>query len=76
MGGACSTHWRDENGYNILVGKCEGKRPLGGTWRRWEGDTGMEVREIGWIVVDLIRMAQDRGQWWDIFDMITDVRVP
>jgi hypothetical protein len=36
--------------YRILVGKPEGRRPLGRSRRRWEGDIEMELREIGWVV--------------------------
>jgi hypothetical protein len=40
------------NAYSILVGKSEGKRPLGRTSSRWEGNIRMNLREIGWEVVD------------------------
>jgi hypothetical protein len=46
------------NGYNILVGKLEGKRPLGGPMRRWEDNIRMDLREIGWEVVDWVHLAQ------------------
>jgi hypothetical protein len=45
MGGACSTHGRDENAYDILVGKPEGKRPLGSPRNRWEY-IRMDHREV------------------------------
>jgi hypothetical protein len=47
------------NAYNILVGKPEGKRPLGRPGRVGE-NIRMELREIGWEVVDWIHLAQDR----------------
>jgi hypothetical protein len=62
MGGSCITHGRDENAYNILVGKPEGKRRLGRPGCRWE-DIRMDLREIGSEGVDWIHLAQDRGQW-------------
>jgi hypothetical protein len=49
--------------YNILVGKPEGKRPLGRSRRRWEDGIRMNLREIGLGGVDWIRLAQDRDRW-------------
>jgi hypothetical protein len=48
--------------YRVLVGKPEGKRPLGRPRHRWEDGIRMDLREIGLGGVDLIRMAQDRGR--------------
>jgi hypothetical protein len=48
------------NAYEILVGKPEGKRPLGRHRRRGEDNIRMDLREMGWEVVDRIHMAQDR----------------
>jgi hypothetical protein len=47
MGRACSTDWGKMNAYRILVGKQEGKRPLGKPERRWENNVKMDLREIG-----------------------------
>jgi len=52
------------NSYNILVGKPEGKRPLGRTKRRWEDNIAMDLTKIGWKVVDWIRLAQERDFYW------------
>jgi hypothetical protein len=49
--------------YNILVGRPEGRRPLGRLRRRWEDNIKMDVREIGFGDVDWIHLAQDRGRW-------------
>jgi hypothetical protein len=46
-----------------LVGKPEGKRPLGSPRRRREDNIRMDLREIGWEGVDWIHLAQDRDQW-------------
>jgi hypothetical protein len=51
------------NVYRILVGKPEGKRPLGRSRRRWVDNIKMDLREIGWDAVYWIDMAQDREQW-------------
>jgi hypothetical protein len=50
-GGLCSTH-ADEEVYKILVGKPEGKRPLGRPMRRWEDNIRKDLREIGWQCVN------------------------
>jgi hypothetical protein len=49
--------------YKVLVGKPEGKRPLGRPRHRWEDGIRIDLREIGLGVVDWIRLAQDRD-WW------------
>jgi hypothetical protein len=49
--------------YKVLVGKPEGRRPLGRPWRRWEDGIRMDLREIGLGGVDWIRLAQDRDRW-------------
>jgi hypothetical protein len=50
------------NVYMILVGKPEGKRPLGRPTRKREDNTKMDLREIGWGGIDWIDLAQDRDQ--------------
>jgi hypothetical protein len=59
------------NAYRILVGKSEGKRPLGRPRRRW-----VDLREIGLDGVDWIGMAQDRDQWRALVNMVLNLRVP
>jgi hypothetical protein len=54
MGWACTTNGQKRNAYRILVGKPEGKRPLGRTRRRWVNNIKMNLREIGWYGVDWI----------------------
>jgi hypothetical protein len=51
------------NACRILMGKPEGKRPLGRPRRRWVDDLKMDLREIGWVHMDWIDLAQDRDQW-------------
>jgi len=48
------------NAYSILVGRLEGKRPLGRPRYRWENNVRIDLREIGWEVVDWIHLAQNR----------------
>jgi transcription termination factor 2 len=51
------------NAYRILVGKPEGKRPLGRPRRRWKNNIKMDLREIRLGDMDWIDLAQDRDQW-------------
>jgi hypothetical protein len=52
-----------QNAYRILVGKPEGKRPLGRSGRRLMDNIKMDLREIGWGGIHWIALAQDRDQW-------------
>jgi hypothetical protein len=52
----------EENAYRILMGKPEGKRPLGSPRCRWVDNIKMDLREIGWKGMDWIDPAQDMGQ--------------
>jgi hypothetical protein len=52
------------NEYRVLVGKPEGKRPLGRPRRRWEDGIKMDLTDIGWEGgVEWIHLAQDRDRW-------------
>jgi hypothetical protein len=51
------------NAYRILVGKPEGKRPLGGPRYRWVDNIRMDLGEVGWNGVDWIDVVQDRDKW-------------
>jgi hypothetical protein len=64
------------NAYSILVGKPEGKTPLGRRRRRWVDNIKMNLREIGWNGVDWIDMAQDRDQWRALVNTVLKLRVP
>jgi hypothetical protein len=57
MGKTCSTNGEKRNAYRILVGKPEGKKPLGRPRRRWEGNIKMYLRGIGWGGMDRIVLA-------------------
>jgi hypothetical protein len=59
-----------------LVGKPEGKRPLGRPRRKWEDNIRMDVREIEWKVVDWINRVQDRDQWRVVVKTVMNLRVP
>ncbi|KAJ4449272.1 hypothetical protein ANN_00670 [Periplaneta americana] len=51
------------NGYSVLVGRLEGKRPLGRPRHRWEDNIKMDLREMGYDDREWINLAQDRDQW-------------
>jgi hypothetical protein len=76
MGRVCSTNWEKGNAYRILVGKPEGKRPLGRGRPRWEDNIKMDLREIGWGGMDWIDLAQDRDQWRALVNTVINLRVP
>jgi hypothetical protein len=61
--------------YKGLVGKPEGKRPLGRPRRRWEDGIRMDLREIGLGGVDWIRLAQDRDRWRAVVSPVMNLRV-
>jgi hypothetical protein len=64
------------NAYRILVGKPEGKRPLGRPRRRWVDNIKMDLREIKWDGMDWIDLAQDRDQWRALVNTVMNLRVP
>jgi hypothetical protein len=59
-----------------LVGKPEGKRPLGRPRRTWVDNIKMALREIGWDGVDWMDMAQDRDQWRALVNTVLNLPVP
>jgi hypothetical protein len=61
--------------YKVLVGKPEGKRPLGRPRRRWEDGVRMDLRETGLGGVDLIRLSQDRDRWRSVVSAVMNLRV-
>jgi hypothetical protein len=76
MGGACSTNGEKMNGCRILVGKPEGRRPLGRTRRRWGDTITVYLKEIGLGGIDLIELAYDRNQWRALVNTVINLRVP
>jgi hypothetical protein len=53
----------ERGAYRILVGRPEGRRPLGRPRRRWEDNIKMDLREVGWGGMNWIELAQDRDRW-------------
>jgi hypothetical protein len=62
--------------YRALVGKPEGRRPLGRPRRRWEVNINMDLREVGWGGMDWINLAQDRDRWRALVNAVVNLRVP
>jgi hypothetical protein len=63
------------NAYRILVGKPEGKRPLGRARRRWVDNIKIELREIKWDDMDWIDLAQDRDQWRALLNTVMNLKI-
>jgi hypothetical protein len=60
----------------LLVGKPEGKRPLGRPRRRWVGNIRMDLGVVGWGDVDWIDLAKDRNRWRALVNSVLNLRVP
>jgi hypothetical protein len=73
---ACGTNGAKRNAYRILVGKPEGRRPLGRPIRRWVDNIKMYLAEIGWGGIDWITLAQDMDQWRALLNTVRNLRVP
>ena len=60
----------------ILVGKPEGKRPLGRRRRRWNDDIKMDLQEVGSGCGDWMEVAQEIDRWWALVSTVMNFRVP
>jgi hypothetical protein len=59
-----------------LVGKPEGKRPLGKPRHRWEDNIKMDLQEVGWGGMDWFDMALDKNRWQALVNAVMNIRVP
>jgi hypothetical protein len=67
---------REERGiYRVLVGKPEGKGPLGRPRRRWEDNIKMYLQEVGSGGIDWIELTQDRDSWRELVIAVMNLRV-
>ena len=62
--------------YRDLVGKLEGKGPLGRRRLRWEDNIKMDLQELGCGGMDWIELAQDRDRWWALVNAVMNLRFP
>jgi hypothetical protein len=62
--------------YRVLVGKPEGRRPLGRPRRRWVDNIRMDLQEVECGSVDWIGLAQDRDRWRTVVNAVMNLRVP
>jgi hypothetical protein len=77
MGGAHVALMMEVRGvYNILVGRPEGRRPLGRPRRKWEDNIKTDLRETGFGDVNWIRLAQDRDRWRTLVNTVMNLRFP
>ena len=66
----------DSRVYRVLVGKPEGRRPLGRPRRRWVDNIRIDLQEVGCGYMDWIGLAQDRDRWRTLVSAVMNLRVP
>jgi hypothetical protein len=76
MSRPCSTNGEKRNAYRLLVGKREGRSPLGRPRRRWVDNIRMDLGEVGWGDVHWIGLAKDRNRWRAVVNSVLNLRVP
>ena len=70
-------HMGEKRGiYRVLVGKPEGKRPLGTPRHRWEDNIQIDLQEVGCGGMDWIELAQDKDRWQALVTVVMNLRVP
>jgi len=62
--------------HRVLVGKPEGKRPLGRPRRKWEDNIKMDLQEVGGGFEDWMELSQDRDRWQALVSTVMNLRVP
>jgi len=62
--------------FRVLVGKPEGKRPLGRPRRRWDDNINMDLQEVVCGGMDWIELAQDVNRWWALVNAVMNYQVP
>ena len=76
MGRACGAYGGGEGVYRVLVGKLEGKRPLGKPMHRWVDNIRRDLQEVGYGYMDWIGLAQDRDRWRTLVSTVMNHPVP
>jgi hypothetical protein len=75
VGRLCARVGEERKVYKVLVGKPEGKTPLGRPRRRWEDGIRMYLKEIGWGYVDWIQVVQERERWRAVVSAVMKLQV-
>ena len=68
--------WERRGVYRVMVGKPEGKRPLGRPWRRWEENVKLDLQEVGWGGMDFIDLAEGRDSCLAVVNVVMSFWVP
>ena len=68
--------WEGRGAYSVLIGKPEGKKPLGRPRRRWMDNIKMDLQEVGSADMDLIEQAQHRDRCWAFVNALMNLRTP
>ena len=76
MGWACGAYVCGEGVFRVLLGKPEGRRPLGRPRRRWMDNIRMDLQGVGCGYMDWIGLAQDRERWRTLVSAVMNLRVP
>ena len=76
MGGTYSTYGERREAYRVLVGKTEGKRPLGRPRHSWEDNIEMDLQGVGCGVIDWIELAEDSDRWRALVNSVMNLLVP
>ena len=76
MGGACGAYGAGGGVHRVLVGRSEGKIPLGRPRCRWEDNIKMDLQEVGGGCEDWMELAQDRDRWRALVSTVMNLGVP
>jgi hypothetical protein len=76
MGWSSSAYGGERGVYRVLLGKPEGKIPMGKPRCRWEDNIKADLKEVGCGGMDWIELAQDRDRWRAIMNAVTNARFP
>jgi len=76
MGWACGAYGWGEGVYRFLLGKPEGRSPMGSPRRRWVDNIRTDIQEVGFGYMDWIGLAQDRDRWRTLVSSVMNLGFP